>query len=202
MNLDRLVAILRPLAYLEAARQKRFGVPMLTLLCCLVAFIPPFPLLFIRTNMEGIGNKCDCMFPVQNQTWVLWQSVTSFIIPVFAILLIWMKIAHTIGLANTEDDHNDQSLHQRITLKLIGITAFFLVSIGPFCIVFIGAGFFALQSPESFHNTLAISMVNSLIQPFLYFAINRRLQEDLIRKMQFCSSRETNNVTKVSKLTT
>ena len=41
--------------------------------------------------------------------------------------------------------------------------------------------------------------VNSLIQPFLYFAINRRLQEDLIRKMQFCSSRETNNVTKVSK---
>ena len=149
MNLDRLVAILRPLAYLEAvrqqlkkdikrqmfeteawsrffithyqARQKRFGVPMLTLLCCLVtknefdshkfnqqwfaskatlknfgtllehhisslwifftekliiinlennydqvAFIPPFPLLFIRTNMEGIGNKCDCMFPVQN----------------------------------------------------------------------------------------------------------------------------------------
>ena len=64
MNLDRLVAILRPLAYLEAvrqqlkkdvkrqmletetlsrffithaqARQKRFGVPMLTLLCCLV----------------------------------------------------------------------------------------------------------------------------------------------------------------------
>ena len=64
MNLDRLVALLRPLAYLEAvrqqlkkdikrqmleteaetrffitrdqARQKRFGVPMLTLLCCLV----------------------------------------------------------------------------------------------------------------------------------------------------------------------
>ena len=35
----------------------------------------------------------------------------------------------------------------------------FEVSIGPFCIVFIGAGFFALQSPESFHNTLAISMV-------------------------------------------
>ena len=43
--------------------------------------------------------------------------------------------------------------------------------------------------------------VNSLIQPFLYFAINRRLQEDLIRKMQFCSSRETNDVTKVPKLT-
>ena len=43
--------------------------------------------------------------------------------------------------------------------------------------------------------------VNSLIQPFLYFAINRRLQEDLIRKMQFCSSRETNDVTRVPKLT-
>ena len=28
--------------------------------------------------------------------------------------------------------------------------------------------------------------VNSLIQPFLYFAINRRLREDLIRKIQLC----------------
>ena len=116
------------------ARQKRFGVPMLTLLCCLVtknefdihkfnqqwfaskatlknfgtllehhisslwifftekliiinlennydqvAFIPPFPLLFIRTNMEGIGNKCDCMFPVQNVRWKRGQFLITMI---------------------------------------------------------------------------------------------------------------------------
>merc|ERR1712130_369392 len=113
-------------------------------------------------NMEGMGKDCDCMIPIQNQVWVWWQSFTAIIIPVFAILLIWMKIAHTVGLATQAGERVD-SLLRWVTFKMIGITAFFLVCVTPFCLVYIGSGFFRIRSTELFLNTFSISLSNSKV---------------------------------------
>jgi len=190
MNVDRLYAIRRPLAYVNAARLNQYSVPKITLLCCLAAVIPPIPLLFDWVNKEGMEKNCECMIPIQNRVWVWWQSFTSIIIPVFAILLIWMKIGHTVGLA-TQTGNQVDSLLRWVTFKMIGITAFFLVCVTPFCLVFIGSGFFPMQSYELFLNTFAISLVNSLIQPFLYLGINGNLGKALVEKIS-CRKNDQN----------
>jgi len=147
MNIDRLYAIRRPFAYVNAARLNKwkYSVPNIVILCCLLAAIPPIPLIFDWVNKEAMAkNDCECMIPIQNKIWVWWQSFTSIIIPVFAILLIWMKIAHTVGLAAERGQQVDSVL-KGITFKMIGITAFFLVCVTPFCLVFAGAGLFTFN---------------------------------------------------------
>lgn len=182
MNIDRLYAIRRPLAYVNTARLNEYSVPKMTLLCCLVAVIPPIPLLFDPVNKEGMLKECECMIPIQNRVWVWWQSFTAIIIPVFAILLIWMKIGHTVGLATQSGEQVD-SLLRWVTFKIIGITAFFLVCVIPFCLVYIGSGFFQIQSTELILSTFSISLVNSLIQPFLYLGINENLGKAVFKKI-------------------
>jgi len=203
MNIDRLYAIRRPFAYVNAARLNKwkYSVPNIVFLCCLIAAIPPIPLIFDWVNKEGIAKDCDCMIPIQNKIWVWWQSFTSIIIPVFAILLIWMKIAHTVGLAAEQGQQVD-SLLKGVTFKMIGITAFFLVCVIPFCLVFAGAGLFTLKSPKSFLNTFGVTQVNSLIQPFLYLGINEKLGKSLLEKLNCCQEKKLDNSTKpVSTLT-
>jgi len=172
MNIDRLYAIRRPFAYVNAARLNKwkYSVPSIVFLCCL-------------------------------KIWVWWQSFTSIIIPVFAILLIWMKIAHTVGLAAEQGQQVD-SLLKGVTFKMIGITAFFLVCVIPFCLVFAGAGLFTLKSPKSFLNTFGVTQVNSLIQPFLYLGINEKLGKSLLEKLNCCQDKKLDDSTKpVSTLT-
>merc|ERR1711953_695301 len=135
MNVDRLYAVRHPMAYVNAARLNYYSVPKMALLCCLVALIPPIPILFDPVNKRGmeapLDRQCPCMIPIQNGIWVWWQSFTAIIIPVFAILLIWIKIGHTVGLASAAQSAGDEvdSLLRWVTFKMIGITAFFLVCV-------------------------------------------------------------------------
>ena len=67
-----------------------------------------------------------------------------------------------------------------ITIKVIAISAFFMICISPFCVVFIVAGISELNSFASFFATYSLALVNSCIQPFIFVYLNTQLNTAIV----------------------
>ena len=67
-----------------------------------------------------------------------------------------------------------------ITIKVIAISAFFMICISPFCVVFIVAGISELNSFVSFFATYSLALVNSCIQPFIFVYLNTQLKTAIV----------------------
>ena len=79
-------------------------------------------------------------------------------------------------------------LMMRITIKVIAFTAFFMVCISPFCVVFIVAGITELTSFVSFFATYSLALVNSCIQPFIFVYLNTQLKTAIASSISKCKT--------------
>ena len=66
---------------------------------------------------------------------------------------------------------------RRVTVKIVGITALFLVCTLPLCFVFLAAGVAPPNSFEGFSRTLPLNLLNSLLQPIIYFIISPEIRQ-------------------------
>ena len=66
---------------------------------------------------------------------------------------------------------------RKVTMKIVGITAFFLVCTLPLCFVFLAAGVSPPDTFEGFSLTLPLNLLNSLLQPIIYFAISPEIRQ-------------------------
>jgi len=172
--LDRLFAVTWPLKYRQ--HRELSAMPVIAI-CWVVALVPTIPLWFdetIEDLMTGEKN-CKCFFPLQNRLWVGWQSVISFFIPALIILASWLVMAHSLL---TRKVHR---LLKSVTIKSIIVTAFFLICVAPFCIVFFKACFFPPKDNKLKSQTLPFLLLNSMLQPFLYVTINTNLRKKVLR---------------------
>ena len=75
-----------------------------------------------------------------------------------------------------------------ITIKVMAITAFFMICISPFCVVFIVAGTSQLTSEVSFFATYSLALVNSCIQPFIFVYLNTQLKTAIASSISKCKT--------------
>lgn len=172
--LDRLFAVTRPIKYREFREVS--AVPVIAI-CWVVALVPTIPLWFDETIEELMtGEKnCKCFFPLQNKLWVGWQSLISFLIPVLIILASWTIMGYSIL------NKKVHRLLKAVTIKSIIVTAFFLVCVSPFCVVFFKASFDPPKGNKLNSHTLPFLLLNSMIQPYLYVTINTNLRKKILQ---------------------
>ena len=75
-----------------------------------------------------------------------------------------------------------------ITIKVVAITAFFMICISPFCVVFMVAGVSELSSSASFFATYSLALVNSCIQPFIFVYLNTQLKSAIVSWISKCKT--------------
>jgi len=181
LNLDRLYAIKSPLGYQSAIQ--RHGPGKVVLFSWLINLIPGFPLLFDETISEAFQHGCDgCYKPMLNPSWVWSQVTMAFVVPSIIMVIIWANMAHIMATQTTN------RLMMRITIKVIAFTAFFMVCISPFCVVFIVAGITELTSFVSFFATYSLALVNSCIQPFIFVYLNGQLKTAIVDWVSKCKT--------------
>jgi len=181
LNLDRLYAIKRPIGYQSAIQ--RHGAGKVVLFSWVVNLIPGIPLLFDETISEAFLHGCDgCYKPMLNPSWVWSQVTMAFVIPSIIMVIIWANMAHIMA-TQTRD-----RLYVEITIKVVAITAFFMICISPFCVVFMVAGVSELNSSGSFFATYSLALVNSCIQPFIFVYLNTQLKSAIASWISKCKT--------------
>lgn len=175
LNLDKLYAIKRPIGYHQLARTQNVLKPIS--LCWIVALIPILPLLFDTVNKTAFENGCGaCTLPVENKIWVMWHGLTGMIIPAFVFLLIWVMIGHTLAGAT-----GDITRFLKVaTAKIVGLTIFFVLCLGPFCCVFFSFVLFLPEDGFGMLRTFFLSKLNSMLQPFLFLAVNDEVRKAVV----------------------
>ena len=68
-----------------------------------------------------------------------------------------------------------------VTVKVMGITGLFLLSISPFCFVFLSGAVVPFTTTLWLDRILPLSMMNGLVQPLLYIYLIKRLRKGLLR---------------------
>ena len=68
-----------------------------------------------------------------------------------------------------------------VTVKVMGITGLFLLSITPFCSVFLSGAVVPFTTTLWLDRVLPLSMMNGLVQPALYIYLIKRLRKGLVR---------------------
>ena len=135
------------------------------------------------------------------------KTATCFVIPSLIITMIWASLAHNLRTeyqergvatrgqkqgpskhAQATHDQFFRDLVTKVTLKMVLITGFFLVSVTPVCIMWILVGV-TLQPEhgENFNGPFVVVFFNSLVQPFLYLGINKSLRGALSACCKFKS---------------
>lgn len=179
LMLERLWAIKRPFHFNVSLKQHRLS--RLILVCWALAVLPTVPLWFdttIAANWEGKDN-CKCFMPLNNKVWMIWVSITNYLVPASLILLIWVTMAHHFATHPSNNPSNN--LLRGVTLKMVAITALFLLFISPFCFEFISAAVIIPSSTRKLDFTLALTLVNALIQPIIYISAFSRLREAFVK---------------------
>ena len=79
-------------------------------------------------------------------------------------------------------------LFQKVTLKIVVITAFFLVCVAPFCITFVVTSLSEnIQAmANAYYATYALALLNSALQPLLICSICRPVRLEVVRLLSSC----------------
>lgn len=184
---DRLYAIKRPLAY-RALRGNKRQFSMLIGLCWLMAIVPTVPLWFDKTILEAwergaeLGLACKCWYPLENRVWTVWCSVTAFILPTLTILAIWAFMYHFMYI-NTGINSTVRSnpVVRDWNRKTIGFTILFLLTVGPFCLLFIFSTFTLPKDTAVMDISFAGALLNGIVRPVICMCTMAPLREAFIR---------------------
>lgn len=179
LMMDRLYAIKRPLEYSDVVKKDQLLRSIL--LCWVMALIPTVPLWFDQTTADAWQDRtdCKCFYPISNVVFMWWCSVTMFIIPTLLIILIWVVMAHHFA---TEDE---TSSLKWVTIKMVLLAGLFLLTIAPYCLVFLKATIDPpLSTTKWLDRTLPLSLLNGMLNPVIYIAMISNVREAFVNK--FC----------------
>ena len=148
---------------------------------------PPFDLIIRRLNLS----------PFQ-EVFMWWCSVTMFIIPTLLIILIWGVMAHHFATENesrlgkykinrSEQNYFHLSLSsslKSVTIKMVLLAGLFLLTIGPYCLVFLAATISPpISSTMWLDRTLPLSLLNGMLNPVIYIAMISTIREAFANKI-------------------
>jgi len=175
LNIDRLYAIKRPFHF-HADRSSSAWARRSVSACWLAALVPTVPLWFDKTIEEdwAFGEDCKCFFPISNTIYLGWASLTMFVLPTCFILLIWGAMAH--HFVTQPVSMSSSNTMKWVTIKMVGITSLFLVTIAPFCIAFTHALVVTPKSTFLFDVTFPLSLFNGPLQPVIYILAFSKLR--------------------------
>ena len=148
---------------------------------------PQFDLIIRRPNLS----------PFQ-EVFMWWCSVTMFIIPTLLIILIWGVMAHHFATENesrlgkykinrSEQNYFHLSLSsslKSVTIKMVLLAGLFLLTIGPYCLVFLAATISPpISSTMWLDRTLPLSLLNGMLNPVIYIAMISTIREAFANKI-------------------
>ncbi|XP_073240302.1 apelin receptor B-like [Porites lutea] len=189
LAVERWYCVMRPMEY-----KKHFGRKRL-LIYIVVSWIASCALQshkFLEQKLSG--NKCvpvDVPYGREGaQAFISVKSVSTFVIPCF---VTWLTFAHIKFRApvylNDKSSHSERrERQQKLVLRMCALTAFVVTlcwlpaqlsyTLTPF-------GITRVSSP--FHKAFnVVSLVNSCINPFIYWYYHREYREEFIRLFCFC----------------
>jgi len=175
LNIDRLYAIKRPFHFHADSSSSAWARRSVSA-CWLAALVPTVPLWFDKTIEEdwAFGEDCKCFFPISNTIYLGWASLTMFVLPTCFILLIWGAMAH--HFVTQPVSMSSSNTMKWVTIKMVGITSLFLVTIAPFCIAFTHALVVTPKSTFLFDVTFPLSLFNGPLQPIIYILAFSKLR--------------------------
>jgi len=178
LNLERLYAVRNPFDFRIYKRNSCFRI---ILVCWALALLPTVPMMFNTTIQHNWRGKsgCKCFFPIDDKIWVVWASVTNFLIPTLLILVIWVVMAH--HFITTPTKFKSKIILKRATIKVVCITSLFLLNVLPFCVVFAAAAFKTPESTKWLDYTFFFPLFNGMVQPIVYILSFQRLREASIK---------------------
>jgi len=187
LMMDRLYAIKKPLEYNDIVKKDQLLRSIF--LCWAMALIPTVPLWFDQTTAEAWQDRtdCKCFYPLSNVFFMWWCSITMFIIPSLLIVLIWVVMAHHFA---TEIE--TRSL-KSVTIKMVLLAGLFLLTICPYCLVFLDATLHGtihgapITTTMWLDKTLPLSLLNGMLNPIIYIAMITKVREEFVNK--FCCKR-------------
>ena len=189
LAVERWYCVMRPMEY-----KKHFGRKRL-LIYIVVSWIASCALQshkFLEQKLSG--NKCvpvDVPYGREGaQAFISVKSVSTFVIPCF---VTWLTFAHIkfrapVYLNDKSSQSERRERQQKLVLHMCALTAFVVTlcwlpaqlsyTLTPF-------GITSVSSP--FHKVFnVVSLVNSCINPFIYWYYHREFREEFIRLFCFC----------------
>lgn len=158
---------------------------------------------------EKEGIDCMCFYPLENvgissrlyfyalflqRVWTVWCSVTAFILPTLTILAIWAFMYHFM-FVNT--GINRWRVLQRLIAcfstvrsnpvvrdwnrKTIGFTVLFLLTVGPFCLLFIFSTVNLPKNTGVMDISFAGALLNGIVRPVICMCTMAPLREAFLR---------------------
>lgn len=107
---------------------------------------------------------------------MIWVCVTNILIPILLIFFIWgMMVHHFIVNPCPPKGTNCRSL-KRVTMKMVCITGFFLLTTSPAYFFHVSAIF---ETPKltKWNNLPSLWLLNGFFQPILYILLFKSLRE-------------------------
>jgi len=188
LNIDRLYAIKRPIQFHSTIQSTKWARRSVAV-CWIAALVPTVPLWFDTTIAEtwSRGTDCKCFFPVSNRAYVGWASLTMALLPTAFIVLIWSAMAHHFITQPFNATSARLNLMKWVTIKMVGITFLFLMTIGPFCIAFTHTLLVTPTNTFALDLAFPLSLMNGPMQPIIYILAFSKLRKAFLQL--FCCTR-------------
>ena len=124
-----------------------------------------------------------------------------FIIPTLLIILIWGVMAHHFATENESRlgkykiNRSEQNVGittistlssslKSVTIKMVLLAGLFLLTIGPYCLVFLAATISPpISSTMWLDRTLPLSLLNGMLNPVIYIAMISTIREAFANKI-------------------
>jgi len=189
LNIDRLYAIKRPLHFHSTILSSKWARRSVAI-CWIAALVPTVPLWFDTTIAEDWsgGTDCKCFFPISNKAYVGWVSLTMAFLPTTFIVLIWWAMAHHFITQPFNMTSARLKVMKWVTIKMVGITVLFLVTIGPFCMAFTHTLVVTPTTTLTLDLTFPLSLMNGPLQPIIYILAFSKLRKAFLQL--FCFARK------------
>jgi len=197
LNIDRLYAIKKPFLFnadIHSSKWTRRSVAI----CWLLALVPTGPLWFDTTiaedwstgqnGTEEYRTDCFCYFPISNKVYVVWTSLTMFLLPSALIVLIWSAMAHHFITQPRSMPSAHSNIMKWVTIKLVGITLLFLVTIGPFCVAFTRTLLITPTNTVELDTAFPLSLMNGPLQPVIYILAFSNLRKAFLQMVGLARS--------------
>lgn len=194
--LDRYVAIVHPLRYVDIMTPRRARILIATVWVTSIAisFVPIYAGWFAISRDQLYANQDTCLLEV-NKTYAIVSSCTSFFVPFVLLITFYVKIYRIAFLqaARMRQDSVVRSeklriQHEAKAIKTVGsIVGFFSACWFPFFIMYITLAFCGSSNCQLSRKWIDlitwIGYANSAINPILYGFMQREFRASFLKLM-------------------
>ncbi|CAB1338163.1 unnamed protein product [Coregonus sp. 'balchen'] len=194
MSTERYFAVLKPLDTVKRSKSYRKAIAVLVWVASLVLTLP----MILRIQMMMVGSKVMCqptMSPLSYKVYITFLFCTSIVAPGMIIGFLYIGLARTYWISQTETFKQTKKIpNQKVLYLIFTIVLLFWACFLPFWIWQLLGQFHPSidLSTKAKRNinylTTCLTYSNSCINPFLYTLLTKNYKEYLRKRQRTCTA--------------